>query len=194
MWPTPKPWAGAAVAKRHVSGYAEHLMIVYFAHGKESGPWGSKIKRLAAEARDLGFDVESIDYSDLDDVDQRVTRLVKVLANEKRGFLLVGSSMGGYVSLVASEQVNARGLFLLAPALHLPGYGKQSFAPRATHIEIVHGWSDDVVPPENSIRFARAADCSLHLISGDHRLKTSIETVVKIFRRFLKRALTDCDL
>ena len=38
-------------------------MKIYFAHGKESGPWGSKIKRLAGIAKDLGCAVESIDYT-----------------------------------------------------------------------------------------------------------------------------------
>ena len=38
-------------------------MKIYFAHGKESGPWGSKIKRLAGIAEDLGCAVESIDYT-----------------------------------------------------------------------------------------------------------------------------------
>jgi hypothetical protein len=31
----------------------------------------------------------------------------------------------------------------------------------------VHGWSDDVFLPEKSIRYAKEADCTLHLISGD---------------------------
>ena len=29
--------------------------IVYFAHGHESGPWGTKIKRLAQVAENLNF-------------------------------------------------------------------------------------------------------------------------------------------
>lgn len=40
---------------------------VYFNHGKESGPWGSKISKLAEVAHKRGFDVESIDYQDLPD-------------------------------------------------------------------------------------------------------------------------------
>jgi len=93
--------------------------------------------------------------------------------------------MGGYVSLVASEQVNAKGVFLLAPALFMRGYKKQSYSNN-NNIEIVHGWSDDIVPPENSIRFAKNIDCSLHLISGDHRLSASMEVVENLFLQFLK--------
>ena len=34
--------------------------VVYFSHGKESGPWGDKIKRLAQVAEAKGFVVYSI--------------------------------------------------------------------------------------------------------------------------------------
>ena len=39
---------------------------VYFNHGKESGPWGDKITRLADIARGRGFDAQSLDYRGLD--------------------------------------------------------------------------------------------------------------------------------
>lgn len=159
-------------------------MKVYFSHGKESGPWGSKITRLANIAKEHGCSVCSIDYSGIVDPDLRVDHLVNVLKNGSDDFLLVGSSMGGYVSLVASEQVNAKGLFLLAPALFMQGYKKQVYS-NETNVEIVHGWSDDVIPPENSIKFAKNICCSLHLISGDHRLNSSIEVVEKLFHQFL---------
>ena len=140
-------------------------MRVYFSHGKESGPWGGKITRLANIAEALGFAVDSIDYSDTLDPDTRVKRLVHSLAKAEDEFLLVGSSMGGYVALVAAERVAAQGLFLLAPALFMPGYQRQTYRS-SKNIEIVHGWSDEVIPPEHSIKFARASNCSLHLISG----------------------------
>lgn len=159
-------------------------MKVYFSHGKESGPWGSKIKRLAIIAEQHNYSVDSIDYSDILDPDLRVERLLSILKDIEDDFMLVGSSMGGYVSLVASEQVNAKALFLLAPALFMQGYKKQKFC-KQPNIEIVHGWSDDVVPPENSIKFAKDIDCSLHLISGDHRLNSSMTVIEKLFSQFL---------
>lgn len=161
-------------------------MKIYFAHGKESGPWGSKIKRLATIAEESGYVAESIDYSDCDDPDLRVDKLVTILKDEADVFLLVGSSMGGYVSLVASEQVHAKGIFLLAPALFMPGYKQQGYQTNTRNIEIVHGWSDVVIPPENSIKLAQQLNCSLHLISGDHRLNSSLDVVEKLFVQFLK--------
>ena len=124
-------------------------MKVYFSHGKESGPWGSKIKRLANIAKEHSCSVDSIDYSDILDPDLRVERLINVLKDVEDDFLLVGSIMGGYVSLVASEQANAKGVFLLAPALFMQGYKKQIYSHKI-NVEIVHGWSDDIIPPENS--------------------------------------------
>jgi len=159
-------------------------MKIYFSHGKESGPWGSKITRLANIAKTQGYEVDSIDYSDIQDPDLRVQRLINALDSETDDFVLVGSSMGGYVALVAAEYVNAKGVFLLAPALFIPSYKKQSYKPK-THIEIVHGWSDDIIPPENSIRFAKNENCTLHLIAGDHRLNSSIDVVEKLFLQFL---------
>ena len=166
-------------------------MKVYFSHGKESGPQGSKIQKLASISREHGCAVESIDYRDLPDPDQRVERLVGLLKNEEDGFILVGSSMGGYVSLVASDAVKTHAVFLLAPALYIPDYKKQQYCSTHKYLEIVHGWSDEVIPVENSIRFAKGADCTLHLIKGGHRLNSSIETVADLFRQFLSRVLPD---
>ena len=160
-------------------------MKVYFSHGKESGPWGTKIKRLATIAEDHGCGVESIDYTDSMDPDFRIERLLGVLRNETEDFILVGSSMGGYVSLVASETADSKAVFLMAPALYIPGYRRQQYPSRSRHIEIVHGWSDDIIPLENSIRYAREADCGLHLISGDHALNGVIDVVARLFENFL---------
>ena len=164
-------------------------MKVYFAHGKESGPSGSKIQKLADIAREHGCAVDSIDYTDLMDPDQRVERLRNILKKEDDSFILVGSSMGGYVSLVAADDVKTHAVFLLAPALYIPDYKQQQYCPAPKYVEIVHGWSDDVIPPEHSIRFAKEADCELHLISGDHRLNLSMEVVEGLFRQFLCRVL-----
>jgi pimeloyl-ACP methyl ester carboxylesterase len=168
-------------------------MKLYFSHGKESGPWGFKIKRLAKLAEARGCDVESIDYRDCMDQELRVERLLAHLHGETRDFILVGSSMGGYVSLVASAAVQTRALFLIAPALYIPSFQVQHYASTAAHIDVVHGWSDDVIPVQNSIDYAREADCSLHLISGDHPLNTSIEMVEVLFEQFLQRVLSPAD-
>ena len=164
-------------------------MKVIFSHGKESGPWGFKIKRLSSIVEKLDCQVESIDYSDIMDPDLRVERLRAFLINEDESFVLVGSSMGGYVSLVVSELVDAKAVFLMAPALYIPGYQRQQYHSKSANVEIVHGWSDDVIPVESSIRFAKESDSALHVISGDHALNSSIDLVEGLFDAFLARVL-----
>jgi len=166
-------------------------MKVIFSHGKESGPWGTKIKRLAKIARKHTCEVDSLDYRAYQNPDDRVYQLLNYLNDEKEEFILVGSSMGGYVSLVVSEKVMSKGLFLLAPALFLGGYQKQDYRIKCADIEIIHGWQDEVIPYQNSVKFAKNVDCSLHLISGDHRLNCSLEIVENLFEQFLLRILHD---
>ena len=168
-------------------------MKVIFSHGKESGPWGSKITKLANIGKAQGFTVDSIDYSGINSPDERVSKLNKYLANEAQPYILVGSSMGSYVSLVAtqtSQSFNQSpnqpiGVFLLAPALFMPDYQHQTYTTTFKNIEIVHGWSDDIIPVEHSIKYAKQALCTLHLIDGDHRLNSSIEQVIELFEMFL---------
>ena len=159
---------------------------VCFSHGKESGPWGSKISAMADLARDCGLEVESIDYRGMDDPLARVAKLVAHCQPLQKPLVLVGSSMGGHVAAAASAQLPAvRGLFLIAPAFYMPGYEALTPVPRATRITIVHGWRDDVVPVDNSIRFAREQHAGLHLIDGDHRLTDHIFEINRFFDWFL---------
>ena len=158
---------------------------VYFNHGKESGPWGSKIKALAEVARLKGLAVESIDYQDLPDAGPRVERLVRSRAGQARGLILVGSSMGGYVATVASPVLKPEGLFLMAPAFYMPGYPEQNPVPNAQTVSVVHGWSDDVIPVEHSIRFAQkfstTTHLKLHLIEDDHRFSAQLPFLALLF-------------
>lgn len=167
-------------------------MKVIFSHGKESGPWGSKIRSLATIAKQLHCTVDSIDYTNLTNPEQRVARLTDLLQQQNDDLVLVGSSMGGYVSLVAAmqSQANIKGVFVLAPALYMPGYAEQEYRIGDNNqfpIEIVHGWNDEVIPPENSYRFAQENRCSLHLLTGDHRLNDALPMIEPLFERFLAR-------
>lgn len=164
-------------------------MKVIFSHGKESGPWGSKIKRLAQRAQAHGCSVDSIDYTDLpDDAEARVARLAERVEQERSPPILVGSSMGGYVSLSCAMQRSCTALFLLAPALYIDGYQQQEYSLDIP-VEIVHGWSDTVIPVENAIRYAKADKKMLHLLDGDHRLNDVLDQVEMLFEQFMLRNL-----
>lgn len=162
-------------------------MQVIFSHGKESGPWGSKITLMAALADSLGFETESIDYRDLKNPESRVERLIDFVNGLSAPPIHVGSSMGGYVATMAACNFECQALFLLAPALYLYDPDRKKYPIKAKSIEVIHGWSDDVILPKTSIRFAEEENCELHLIPGDHRLNSSMEVVLKLFKAHLER-------
>ncbi len=161
-------------------------MHIYFSHGKESGPWGTKIRRLAAVAQRAGWQVTSPDYTATHNPDVRVQLLLDAQPSGEP-LVLVGSSMGGYVSAVAAQTLTPAGLFLLAPAIGLPGYAVQTPAPHAGVLEIVHGWGDDVVPPANVLQFARERRATLHLLDDGHRLVNVLPQIETLFAAFLAR-------
>ena len=159
------------------------LPTVVFSHGKESGPTGSKILAMVEVARDFGLETHSIDYRGVDDPYKRVQMCLDVVNKVEVPPILVGSSMGGYVSTAVASQIKVHAVFVLAPAFGMPGYPELT-AP-VCPIEIVHGWSDDVVPVENSIRFARENKVTLHLVDGGHRLNENIQVICHLLRYFL---------
>jgi alpha/beta superfamily hydrolase len=158
---------------------------VCFSHGRDSGPWGTKIAAMADLARDRGCAVESIDYRGLDDPGARVERLISHCRACSRGLVLVGSSMGGHVAAAASAELEVEGLFLIAPAFYMPGYEPATPAPRARRVCVVHGWNDDVVPVGNSLRWATEHGAELHVIDGDHRLTDRLFQINRLFDWFL---------
>jgi pimeloyl-ACP methyl ester carboxylesterase len=158
---------------------------VVFSHGKESGPWGTKITAMAAVVRDLGAAVESVDYRGLDDPGDRVDKLVAAGSALEHAVVLVGSSMGGHVCAAAAARLQPRGMFLLAPAFYMAGF--EAYTPQevACPTAIVHGWHDVIVPVENSIRWAREHQAALHVLNSDHRLEDQIGAIGLLLRAFL---------
>lgn len=162
------------------------MTTVIFSHGQESGPWGTKIRAMAGLAKERGCSVDSIDYQGIADPTERVEKCVRECAGIDDPIVLVGSSMGGHVATAAAGQVGAAGLFVLAPAYFMEGHEDLTPEPPAIPITIVHGWHDDIVPVENSIRYARNCSATLHLVDGDHRLTANIDEINEYLRQFLK--------
>lgn len=164
-------------------------MHVIFSHGKESGPWGTKIKVLAETAESLRINVSSVDYQGIDDPDQRVEKLTTYIGALTEDVLLVGSSMGGYVATVAATKIKSQGLFLMAPAFYLGGQANFDELTPACETQIIHGWNDDIVPVENSWRYAKRTKAELHVLNDDHRLIDSLPQTNALFRQFLETLL-----
>jgi alpha/beta superfamily hydrolase len=159
--------------------------LVIYNHGKDSMPWGEKTIQFAEVAKRYGYLFESPDYREQADPDKRVGQLLAMNLSGYDEVVLIGSSMGAYVSTVASESTKPKGLFLLAPAFYLPGYRQTEFNPTAEDIRVFHGWQDDIVPPENAWRFCQKYRIRLNLYDTDHRMLSAMPQLIDEFSRFL---------
>lgn len=162
---------------------------VVFAHGRESGPWGVKIRALARVVERLGGRVISRDDTDTMDPELRVARLIEAARELDGPVILVGSSMGGYVAAAASQAIAPAGLFLMAPALGLPGYAYGRLQPVAGRLCVVHGWQDDIVPLPPVLDFARENRAFLHVVPATHALLEQVDWLEKVFAEFLAGCL-----
>ena len=172
---------------------------VIFSHGHESSPESRKIQVLRPIAEQAGFTVEAIDYTDLrDEPVARRDRLLARLDELDRPVVLAGSSLGGWVSMAAAEQTPVAGLWLMAPALFMEDYIEggvipDAYAPKTGHIMVVHGWSDDIIPWRNSLKFAEASGAVLQLVADGHRLENSLVSMERLLHEFLERVREDLD-
>jgi alpha/beta superfamily hydrolase len=163
---------------------------IYFNHGSESTPWGEKIQRLSEVGKEKGFAIESINYMGVENPEKRVSMLLNSLNNKFEQLVLVGSSMGGYVATVASKVLQPQGLFLLAPAFYIEDYQIQEPYPYAKFTTIVHGWQDEEIPVESSIKFAKKYNAQLHILQDSHRLLQQIGIITSLFSIFLDQIQT----
>ena len=169
----------------------EPKRTVLFSHGHLSSPQSMKIAELTPIAEAAGLSIEAIDYRDLqDDPVARAERLIERVRAQSTAPILAGSSMGGWVSMHAAETVPVAGLFLMAPALFLEdrvpeGVVPESYTPRSEQVSVVHGWNDEIIPWQHSLRFAEANKAALHLLDTDHRLETALPQLKTVFSQFL---------
>lgn len=165
------------------------MMTVYLSHGLESGPGALKIQALNGIAEQLE-DCEPVvmDYRGMPEPQQRLQHLLATMSSRRdtpARCVLAGSSIGGWLSASVSAQQPVLGCFLLAPALGLPDYPETSPTIQADVTHIIHGWRDDVVPPDPVIERARLQRLSIRLVDDDHRLHDSLDTILADFERFL---------
>lgn len=163
----------------------EHLLV--FAHGKESGPWGTKIRHLAETARAHGYTVVSPDYRQQPDPDLRVAQLVALAPKARGAVVLAGSSMGGYVSAMAAGALHPDALFLIAPALYFPGYDREPPTPPAL-TRVVHGWGDDIVAPDKAIRYGATYRVPLTMLDAGHTLNERLPELATLLGELLDQA------
>ena len=84
-----------------------------------------------------------------------------------------------------AETIRPVGLFVMAPAIFVPGYESYDIVSITCPVTVVHGWRDDVVPVECGIRFAQEHSADLYVLDSDHRLTESLEKIESLFAGFL---------
>lgn len=165
-------------------------------HGFESGPDATKVTALADVAQRLGWSHERPDYTDLDarsavsrvgDVPARLQRLVQLTqsAAERGPVVLAGSSLGAYISAIASLQVSVEGLFLMVPPLTMGPMPALEAAK--VPMSIVHAWHDELIPASELIAWAQQRSARLLLLNDGHRLSEHVEDSAQAFEALLGR-------
>jgi pimeloyl-ACP methyl ester carboxylesterase len=167
---------------------------IILSHGSDSGPDATKVSVLAAFAESLGWQTHRPDYRSDDalghagSITPRIARLLKVIDASDRPPVLVGSSMGSFVSGLASLERPVAGLFLLAtPSDRIPGYDRAFEVRAGVPTLMIHGWQDDVCVPEDALAFAGRHRLPLMMVDDDHRLGASVDRIVAEFRWFLEQ-------
>jgi predicted alpha/beta hydrolase family esterase len=159
-------------------------LTLILSHGMESGPGATKISALAQLAQARGIRALRPDYRDQAQWSDRQARLEALIADQEGPVALVGSSIGAYISALASTRVTVTGLFLLAPPIEaLPRLPRVS--ARAAQIWITHGWDDELIDAMQVVQFAAELKARLLLLDSDHRLSNCVPTLARAFEEFL---------
>ena len=164
---------------------------IILSHGSDSGPDATKVSALAALAESLGWTTARPDYREDDaeghagSIDPRLGRLAAAIAASPLPPVLVGSSMGAFVSGLASLDAPVAGLFLLALPTRIPGYPRAFGVRSGVPSFLVHGYADDVCPLDEAVDFARRHAMPALLVQDDHRLGATLADIEAEFRRFL---------
>ena len=164
---------------------------IILSHGSDSGPDATKVSALAALAESLGWRTQRPDYRADDarghagSVAPRIARLRATIEALDAPPLLVGSSMGAFVSGLVSLDVPVAGLLLLATPSEIPGYARKFDLRPAVPTLLIHGWRDEVCPLAGVQAFAARRRLPLLVLDDDHRLGSSMETIAAQFRLML---------
>lgn len=166
---------------------------VILSHGSESGPDATKVSALAKVAEQLGWRTQRPDYRADDalghagSVQPRVERLLAVARGARHPLVLAGSSMGAFVSGLASRHVKCEGVFLVALPMAIPRWSERFDMAGGVRAMLVHGYQDEMCPAVAAAAFANARRIPTLLLPDDHRLSAHVEMIAQQFRLFLEQ-------
>ena len=164
---------------------------VILSHGSNSSPEATKVSALAALAESLGWSTQRPDYRDDDarghgaSVAPRIARLRATIEALDTPPLLVGSSMGAFVSALVSLDVPVAGLLLLATPATIPGCTHELDMRRPVPTMLIHGWRDTVCPLSALQPQVARHRLPLLVLDDDHRLGASAAPIAAQLRLLL---------
>lgn len=164
---------------------------IILSHGSDSSPDATKVSALAALAQSQGWHTQRPDYSGDDargyaaSVAPRIARLRATIEALDTPPLLVGSSMGAFVSGLVSLDVPVAGLLLLATPSEVPGYARKFDLRDGVPSLLIHGWRDEVCPLSGVQAFASHRRLPLLVLDDDHRLGSSMDMLAAQFSMML---------
>lgn len=166
---------------------------VILSHGSNSGPDAIKVSALAKVAEALGWTTSRPDYREDDrpgyagSITPRLQRLLAAMRAAPHPLVLAGSSMGAFVSGLASKRAPCDGVFLMALPTAIPGYAEHfGLAPHIPSM-LVHGFADELCAVDAALAFAREQSMPALLVADDHRLARQLGTLERQFRLFLQQ-------
>ena len=165
---------------------------VILSHGSDSGPDATKVSALARVAESLGWTTSRPDYREEDQlgyagcVPPRVARLVEAMQGQSRPLVLAGSSMGAFVSGLASLRAPCDGLFLVALPTMIPECPQPFDMAAGVPATLVHGFADELCPADSVVDFARRRGTHLLMVADSHRLADHVDWIAGQFGLFLE--------
>jgi predicted alpha/beta-hydrolase family hydrolase len=169
---------------------------IVLSHGLHSDPGATKISALAAHADAQGWQTQRPDYRDDDArglegcVSPRIARLRATVEALPAPPLLVGSSMGAFVSALVSLDVPVLGLLLLATPSVIPGHARALDLRSGVPTMLIHGWRDEVCQPSGVQSFAAQRRLPQLMLDDDHRLGASMDAISLQFQSLLDQLAT----
>lgn len=150
---------------------------IYFFHGLESGPVGTKSTRLNET-----FDVTAPDCEGVMDIWERL-EIVEDATDGETDMVVVGSSFGGLLAALLYDKHPDRfgGYVLMAPALNDDAADDIERMP--DEAVVIHGTRDDVVPIEPVRSMCEDHGVELLEVDDNHPLHDSLDTMVEAARR-----------
>ncbi len=165
---------------------------IILSHGSGSSPDATKVSALAEQAQTWGWNTQRPDFREDDvlgfasSVKPRLHRLRRAIDASPVPPVLVGSSMGAFVSGLVSLDVPVAALFLLATPAVISGYPQPFDLCADVSAWFIHGWRDEVCPYAAVQALAASHRLPLLMLDDDHRMGSSLDVMIAQFRFFLE--------